>query len=146
MGSVIINSGKKIDVGYGRNIDVPVFVQFVQVVVYQVVVNKNLKSYGVDLNATIHKIKDIDFSDELCYEWIGGDDDMSYKLDASGELVIKSIDFEEGEVVLGELVNFGCECCGSFYEDTIYDLDELYEKGYLDLVLDRLEEVLNKKI
>ena len=92
------------------------------------------------------KIKDIDFSDELCYEWIGGDNDMSYKLDASGELVIKSIDFEEGEVVLGELVNFGCECCGSFYEDTIYDLDELYEKGYLDLVLDRLEEVLNKKI
>ena len=27
----------------------------------QVVVNKNSKSYGVDLNATIHKIKDIDF-------------------------------------------------------------------------------------
>jgi len=92
------------------------------------------------------KIKDIDFSDELCYEPLGGDDDMSYKLDASGDLVIKLIDFEDGSVVLGELVNFECECCGSFYEDTIYDLDELYEKGYLDLVLDRLEEVLNKKM
>ena len=92
------------------------------------------------------KIKDIDFSDELCYLPLGGDADMSYKLDASGDLVIKSIDFEEGEVVLGELVNFGCECCGSYYEDTIYYLDELYENGYFDLVLDRLEEVLNNKI
>ena len=83
------------------------------------------------------KIKDIDFSDELCYEPLGDYDE---------KLIIKSIDFVENEVMLGELVSFGCECCGYYYESTIYRLDELYEKGYLGLVLDRLEEVLNKQI
>jgi len=92
------------------------------------------------------KIKDIDFTDELCYESLDGGNDMSYKLDGSGELVIKSIDFEEGEVVIGELVNFGCECCGSYYEDKRYDLSELADSGYFCCVLDRLEEVLNDKI
>ena len=95
--------------------------------------------YGMALNKfnQFGKIKDIDFSDELYYEPLGDDDE---------KLIIKSIDFVENEVMLGELVSFGCECCGYYYEDTIYGLNKLYNKGYLGLVLDRLEEVLNDKI
>lgn len=95
--------------------------------------------YGMALNKfnQFGKIKDIDFSDELYYEPLGDDDE---------KLIIKSIDFVENEVMLGELVSFGCECCGYYYEDTIYSLNKLYNKGYLGLVLDRLEEVLNDKM
>jgi len=82
------------------------------------------------------KVKDIDFSDELWYEPLDGEDNKH---------IIKSIDFEEGVVELGEYEDFGCDCCGSYYASTYYDLDELASHGYLGLVLDRLGDVLIEK-
>ena len=82
------------------------------------------------------KIKDIDFSEELWYEPLDGGDTTH---------VIKSIDFEDGVVELGELVDSGCDCCGSYYDSTYYNLDQLASEGYLGMVLDRLGEVLIEK-
>lgn len=83
------------------------------------------------------KVKDIDFSDELFYEPLDGEDIHH---------IIISIDFEEGIVELGERVDFGCDCCGSYYDSTYYNLDQLANNGYLGLLLDRLGDVLNKKV
>ena len=82
------------------------------------------------------KIKDIDFSEELWHEPLDGEDH---------NLVIMSIDFEDGIVELGELVEFGCDCCGSYYESDFFDLDQLANEGYLGMVLDRLGDVLIEK-
>ena len=81
-------------------------------------------------------VKDIDFSDELWYIPLDGEDHNH---------IIKSIDFEENVVELGERVDFGCVCCGSYYDSTYYNLDQLASKGYLGMVLDRLGDVLNEK-
>ena len=82
------------------------------------------------------KIKDIDFSEELWQEPLDGEDH---------NLVIMSIDFEKRIVELGELNEFRCECCGSYYESEFFDLDQLANEGYLGMVLDRLGDVLIEK-
>lgn len=83
------------------------------------------------------KIKDIDFSEELWYEPLDGE---------HHNLIIKSIDFEDYKVELGERVDFNCDCCGSYFESKYYSLDQLASKGYLGMVLDRLGDVLNEKV
>ena len=82
------------------------------------------------------KIKDIDFSEELCHEMLDGE---------HPNLEIMSIDFEKRIVELGEWVDFGCDCCGGYYESDFYNLDQLAHEGYLGLVLDRLGDVLIEK-
>ena len=81
------------------------------------------------------KIKDINFNNELHYEDI--DDDVK----------IIEIDFEDDTVTLGTLVPFGCgeDCCGSYYEDTKVDLDHLAFLGYLDKLIDMMDDVLAVK-
>lgn len=82
------------------------------------------------------KVKDIDFSDELWYVSLNSEDHT---------LIIKAINFKEGVVELGKRIDFGCDCCGYYYDSTYYDLDELASEGYLGMILDRLGEVLNEK-
>jgi len=81
------------------------------------------------------KIKDIDFENELWGEEI---DD---------KLTIRGIDFDDNIVTLGHLVPFGCgeECCGSYWENNGYDLDELANIGYLDKLIDMMDDVLSVK-
>ena len=81
------------------------------------------------------KIKDIDFENDLWGEEI---DDR---------LTIMGIDFEDNIVTLGTLVPFGCgeECCGSYWENNGYDLDELASKGHLDKLIDMMDDVLTVK-
>ena len=81
------------------------------------------------------KIKDIDFENELWGEEI------------SDRVKIMDIDFEDNMVKLGTLVPFGCgdDCCGSFYETKTYDLDRLAYNGYLDKLIDMMEDVLTVK-
>ena len=81
------------------------------------------------------KIKDIDFNNELYYE------------DIDDRVKIMDIDFEDNMVKLGTLVPFGCgdDCCGSFYETKTYDLDRLAYNGYLDKLIDMMEDVLTVK-
>jgi hypothetical protein len=82
------------------------------------------------------KIKDIYFSNELYYE------------DIDNRVKIMGIDFEDNTVTLGTLVPFGCgdDCCGSYYENETYDLDQLASKGYLDKLIDMMENVLLIKL
>ena len=82
------------------------------------------------------KIKDIDFENELFYE------DIDYRVK------IMYIDFENDTVKLGEKVDAICgyECCGSYYENEIYNLDQLASKGYLDKLIDMMENVLLIKL
>lgn len=81
------------------------------------------------------KIKDIDFDDEL------------YNEEISNEIAIRGIDFEDSIVTLGTLVEFGCgqECCGAYWEDGYYDLDQLASKGHLGKLIDMMEDVLAVK-
>ena len=81
------------------------------------------------------KIKDINFDNELYTEVI---DDR---------LTIRGIDFEDNIVTLGTLVPFGCgdDCCGSYWENNGYDLDELASKGHLDKLIDMMDDVLTVK-
>jgi hypothetical protein len=81
------------------------------------------------------KIKDIDFEMELFCD----------RLDKINKLDIRGFDFEDGTVVLGELVDFGCDCCGSYYEERTYDLNELASEGILGDLIDMMDEVLRKK-
>lgn len=81
------------------------------------------------------KIKDIDFDLELCYELIDG----------GNEVYFRYINFEAGTVTIGTLESFGCECCGSYLDETILGLDELASRGYLGKVIDMLDWVLDKK-
>lgn len=92
--------------------------------------------YACEEFANYGKIKDIDFSEELWYEPIDGNDTT---------LVIKTIDFEGGGVELGKLVDFGCDCCGFYYESINYNLEQLASEGYLEVLLNRLGEVLMQK-
>ena len=93
--------------------------------------------YACEEFANYGKVKDIDFSSELFYEPLDGEDTNH---------VIKSIDFEDGVVELGEYEDFGCDCCGYYYTSTYYNLDQLANYGYLGLLLDRLGDVLNEKV
>jgi hypothetical protein len=81
------------------------------------------------------KIKDIDFDDELADEIV----------DSVLKLKIRWINFEGNYVVLGKLESFGCGCCGSYWDEEIYDLDDLAGDGYLGKVIDMLNGVLDKK-
>ena len=81
------------------------------------------------------KIRDIDFEMEL---WCD-------RLDKVNKLDIRGFDFEEGTVVLGEYVDFGCDCCGGYYEDKTYDLDDLARTGHLEDLIDMMDEVLRVK-
>ena len=82
------------------------------------------------------KIKDIDFDHELSNEI----------LDPKNSIYIRGIDFETGEVTLGELVESYCDCCGSYWDwESTFDLDELARKGYLGDVVFMLNGVLDKK-
>ena len=92
--------------------------------------------YAIEEFENFGKIKDIDFSEELWHEMLDGEDP---------NLVIMSIDFEKRIVELGERVDFGCDCCGYYYDSTYYDLDQLASEGYLGMVLDRLGDVLIEK-
>ena len=51
------------------------------------------------------KIKDIDFDTEL------------FNFQFSDQMYIRFIDFEYGFVTIGELIQFGCECCGDYFDD-----------------------------
>jgi hypothetical protein len=81
------------------------------------------------------KIKDIDFENELWGEEI------------DNRLTIRGIDFDDNIVILGHLVAYGCgeECCGSYWENNGYDLDELASKGFLDKLIDMMDDVLSVK-
>jgi hypothetical protein len=81
------------------------------------------------------KIKDIDFETEL---WCD-------PIDRVNKLYIRGFDFEDGTVVLGELIDFGCDCCGYYYEDKTYDLYELYVYNYLGDIIDMLGKMLTYK-
>lgn len=81
------------------------------------------------------KIKDIDFDNELFNEVI----------DPVRKLYIRSIDFEDDTVVLGTLEDFGCDCCGSYFDEETYGLFDLAKGGYLDRVIDMLDNVLKVK-
>jgi hypothetical protein len=63
------------------------------------------------------------------------------------KLTIRGIDFEDNIVTLGTLVPFGCgeECCGSYWENNGYDLDELASKGHLGKLIDMMDDVLSVK-
>ena len=81
------------------------------------------------------KIKDIDFDDELQGETV----------DSVLQLKIRWINFEDNYVVLGKLESFGCDCCGSYWDEETYDLDDLARDGYLGDVVFMLNGVLDKK-
>jgi len=81
------------------------------------------------------KIKDISFENEL------------WGLEVDNGLTIRGIDFEDNIVWLGELITYGCgeECCGSYHDESWFDLDELASKGYLDKLIDMMDDVLKVK-
>ena len=81
-------------------------------------------------------IKDIDFENELWGEEIN-----------EHGLTIRGINFEDNIVTLGHLVTFGCgeECCGSYWENNGYDLDELENKGHLCKLIDMMDDILSVK-
>lgn len=81
------------------------------------------------------KINDIDFDTELYYEVV----------DPVLDLQIRNINFEGNYIVLGKLESFGCDCCGSYWDDETYDLDDLARDGYLDTVINMLDNVLKAK-
>jgi hypothetical protein len=82
------------------------------------------------------KIKDIDFDSELYNEPLNENND---------DAVIRSFDFEDGYVTLGILESWGCDCCGYYYEETTYSLDELTCTGRLEKIIDMLDGVLKEK-
>jgi len=79
------------------------------------------------------KIKDINFDDELFLKKF------------SDGMYIRVIDFKSGFVTIGELIEFGCECCGSYFDEETYDLDDLAKHGYLDELIDMMNQVLKIK-
>lgn len=81
------------------------------------------------------KINDIDFEMELWCE----------RLDKVDRLGIRGFDFENGTVVLGKHVDFGCECCGPYWEEEIYDLNRLANDGYLGDLIEMMDGVLTAK-
>lgn len=81
------------------------------------------------------RIKDIDFDGELQGETV----------DPVLKLKIRWINFEDSTVTLGKLESFGCDCCGSYWDEETYDLDDLARDGYLGDVVGMLNGVLDKK-
>ena len=81
------------------------------------------------------KIQDINFDNELHYE------------DIDDRVKVIEIDFGGDMVTLGTLTPFGCgdDCCGSYYEHKTYDLDRLAYNGYLDKLIDMMDDVLKVK-
>jgi len=79
------------------------------------------------------KIKDINFDHELFLKQF------------SDGMYIRFIDFKSGFVTIGELIEFGCECCGSYFDEETYDLDDLAKHGYLDELIDMMNQVLKIK-
>jgi len=81
------------------------------------------------------KIKDIDFADELWGEEI------------SDGLTIRGIDFEDGLVNLGKLVEYPCgwTCCGTYWMELECNLDQLASKDYLGKLIDMMDDVLMVK-
>ena len=79
------------------------------------------------------KINDIDFDNELFNERLY---DGKY---------IRSISFEHPRVVIGELNSFGCDCCGDYFDETTYDLDELAKLDYLGEIIFMMNDVLKRK-
>ena len=88
-----------------------------------------------NLFVELGKIQDIDFADELWCEEI------------SDGITIQGIDFEDGLVHLGTLEEYPCgwECCGTYWEVEEYNLDQLASKGYLDKLIDMMDDVLTVK-
>jgi hypothetical protein len=80
------------------------------------------------------KIKDINFDDEL------------FLTQFSDQMYIRFIDFKNGFVTIGELIQFGCECCGDYFHEETYDLDGLAKHGYLEELIDMMNQVLKIKI
>ena len=79
------------------------------------------------------KIQDIDFEDEL------------YNAQFSDGVHIRGINFECAWVTVGELNSFGCECCGDYFDESTYDLDDLAKHGYLGELIDMMDQVLKNK-
>jgi len=86
----------------------------------------------------------------LLFEQFGKIQDINFDLMLHNEplhdgKVIRGICFDLNQVEVGELIDFGCECCGSYYETEVFDLDEMAMKGYLGELIDKMEAVLDKK-
>jgi hypothetical protein len=88
-----------------------------------------------DMFMQFGKIKDIDFETEL---WCD-------PIDRVNKLYIRGFDFVDGTVVLGEHIDYGCECCGGYYEERTYDLNELASEGILGDLINMMDEILKKK-
>ncbi len=80
------------------------------------------------------KIQDIDF------------DLMLHNEPLHDGKVIREINFENEWVIVGDLIEFGCECCGSYYETEVFDLDGMAREGYLGELIDMMDQVLTNKI
>jgi hypothetical protein len=80
------------------------------------------------------KIQDIDF------------DMMLHNEGLSDGTVIRAIDFDNNQVMIGEWYESDCPCCGSYVTDEMwYDLDYLAKHGYLSEVIDMMDQVLKNK-
>ena len=79
------------------------------------------------------KIKDIDFEDEL------------FNTQFSDGMYIRDINFESGRLIVGELKSFGCGCCGDYFDEVAYNLDDLAKHGYLGELIDMMDQVLKNK-
>jgi hypothetical protein len=79
------------------------------------------------------KIKDIDFDSQLLNE------------EFHDGKVFRMVDFDTHRVVIGEYVDFGCECCGGYYENQVMDLDDLAKHGYLSELIDMMDNALKIK-
>lgn len=98
------------------------------------------KLYGVGEVGTTFKqfgkIKNINFDDELFLKVI----------DPPLNLQIRNIDFKNNTVILGKWENFEREGrSDGDWNEKIYDLDMLAKEGYLEKIIDMLNEVLDKK-
>lgn len=74
------------------------------------------------------KIKDIDFNDEL------------FNAQFSDGKYIRGIHFESGFVIIGII-----DLC-SYFEEETYDLDNLARHGYLEELIDMMNQVLERKM
>ena len=79
------------------------------------------------------KIQDIDFDYEL------------FNAQFSDGMYIRGIDFEYAWITIGELKSFGCDCCGDYFDEKGFDLDDLARHGYLGELIDMMDQVLKNK-
>jgi hypothetical protein len=80
------------------------------------------------------KIQDIDF------------DLMLHNEPLHNGKVIREINFENELVIVGDLIEFGCDCCGSYYETEMLDLTDLASEGLLGELINMMDQVLTNKI